>query len=182
MEIATKRLDHLGIIAGVIHHLGIIDIVNNRLGVDPREEITPGEAVAGMILNGLGFCSQPLSLTPRFFQNKALSPLFGKEMAAEHFNRFKLGRTLDACYDYDCSKLFSEISVLACKKENIDMRFNSLDSTTFSVTGEYDDCSDEHAIQITHGHSKDHRPDLKQAVVENDGEPRWRRTHMFYGP
>ena len=166
IETQTKRIDHLGIIAGVIKHLNLIDFLDKRLETDPREEISKGEAIAGMIINGLGFSNRPMSLTPQFFDNKALTQLFGKSMDATHFNRFKLGRSLDACYSYGCSKLFAEISAHVCNIQNIDMRFNSLDTTTFSLTGEYEDSSDEHAIKITHGHSKDHRPDLKQAILE----------------
>ena len=80
MKIGSKQLDHLGIIAGVIKELDIINFIDTRLGVDSREVITPGEAVAGMVLNGLGFCSQPLSLTPDFFETKALDQLFGKKV------------------------------------------------------------------------------------------------------
>jgi transposase len=47
-----------------------------------------------------------------------------------------------------------------------DQRFNHLDTTSFSLTGEYVPESDEHAIAIVRGYSKDHRPDLKQAVLE----------------
>ena len=92
--------------------------------------------------------------------------MFREEVTADHFNRFRLGRALDACYEYGCDSLFSELSLVVCRKEEIDCRFSSLDTTTFSVTGEYDNCSDEHAIEITYGYSKDHRQDLKQAVLE----------------
>lgn len=50
--------------------------------------------------------------------------------------------------------------------EGIHLRFNCLDTTRFSLTGEYDSESDLHAITLTHGDSKDHRPNLKQAVLE----------------
>jgi transposase len=53
-----------------------------------------------------------------------------------------------------------------CQQEGIDLRFNCLDTTSFSLTGEYIPDSDEHAIAVTYGYSKDHRPDLKQAVLE----------------
>jgi transposase len=53
-----------------------------------------------------------------------------------------------------------------CKQEEIDLRFNSLDTTSFSLTGEYAPDSDEHTILVTHGYSKDHRPDLKQVMQE----------------
>jgi transposase len=82
------------------------------------------------------------------------------------FNRFKLGRTLDEGNIYGCELLFSEIALVVCQQEAIDQRFNHLDTTSFSLTGEYLPESDEHAIAITHGYSKDHRPELKQAVLE----------------
>jgi transposase len=53
-----------------------------------------------------------------------------------------------------------------CRQEAIDQRFNHLDTTSFSLTGDYVPENDEQAIAITHGYSKDHRPDLKQAVLE----------------
>ena len=65
--ITVERLDHLGIIAGVIKDLGIIEMIDARMQPDDQEDITTGEAVAGMILNGLGFANRPLSLTPQFF-------------------------------------------------------------------------------------------------------------------
>ena len=164
--IRVERLDHLGVIASVIKDLGLIDMINARLVPDAQEVLTPGEAVAGMILNGLGFANRPLSLTPQFFANKPLDLLFHEGLAAEHFNRFKLGRTLDEAYTYGCDALFQELALAVCAQEGIDQRFNHLDTTSFSLTGEYVPDSDEHAMTITHGDSKDHRPDLKQAVVE----------------
>ena len=51
-------------------------------------------------------------------------------------------------------------------QEGIAQRFHHLDTTSFSLSGDYVPESDEQAITITHGYSKDHRPDLKQAVLE----------------
>ncbi len=68
-------------------------MIDARLVPDEQEEITPGEAVAGMILNGLGFANRPLSLRPQFFAHKPLDLLFRGGVHAEMFNRFKLGRT-----------------------------------------------------------------------------------------
>jgi transposase len=141
-------------------------MIDRRLVPDEQEVITPGEAVAGMILNGLGFANRPLSLTPQFFANKPLDLLFREGINAEMFNRFKLGRTLDEAYAYGCNLLFEELALAVCTHEGIDLRFNHLDTTSFCLTGEYIPDSDEHAICLTHGYSKDHRPDLKQAVLE----------------
>ena len=165
-SVKVERLDHLGVIAGVIEDLGIIEMIDARFVPDKREEISTGEAVAGMILNGLGFSNRPISLTPQFFSNKPLESLFREGICCDHFNRFKLGRSLDKVFTYGCDLLFNEIALSACEQEEIDMRFNCLDTTTFSLCGEYLSQSDEHAINVTHGYSKDHRPDLKQAVLE----------------
>jgi transposase len=119
-----------------------------------------------MIINGLGFSDRPLTLPPQFFENKALCRLFRPEVKAEHFNRFKLGRALDDCHAYGCELLFAETSAMVCKNASVDLKFNSLDTTSFTLTGGYNADSDEHTIEITHGYSKDHRPDLKQAVLE----------------
>lgn len=165
-DLKVERLDHLGIISGVIKDLGLIERIDERIVPDADEAITTGEAVAGMILNGLGFTQRPLSLTPQFFVNKPLDRLFRPGVRADHFNRFKLGRSLDKVFTYGCDPLFSELSLAACQQEGVDRRFRHVDTTTFSLHGDYVPETDEQAILITHGYSKDHRPDLKQAVLE----------------
>jgi transposase len=165
-SVSVERLDHLGVIAEVIKDLSLIDMIDARLGPEAQEVITPGEAVAGMVLNGLGFANRPLSLTPQFFANKPLDLLFHEGLRAEAFNRFKLGRTLDEVYAYGCDLFFSELALAVCAQEGVELRFNHLDTTSFALAGEYLPDSNEQAIAITHGYSKDHRPDLKQAVLE----------------
>jgi transposase len=164
--IRVERLDHLGLIASVINDIGLVSLLDARLKPDDQEAITPGEAVKGMILNGLGFANRPLSLSPQFFANRPLDLLFRPDVKAEMFNRFKLGRTLDEVNTYGSDLLFSEIALVVCRQEAIDQRFNHLDTTSFSLTGDYVPESDQQAIAITHGYAKDHRPDLKQAVLE----------------
>ncbi len=39
-EITVKNLDHLGIVAGLIDEIGIVEIINQKVGVDNREKIT----------------------------------------------------------------------------------------------------------------------------------------------
>ena len=107
-----------------------------------------------------------MSLTPQFFAHTPLDLLVHEGVRAEMFNRFKLGRTLDAVHAYGCDLLFSELALAVCVQEGIDLRFNHLDTTSVALTGAYVPEADEHAMTITHGYSKDHRPDLKQAVLE----------------
>ena len=69
------------------------------------------------------------------------------------FNRFKLGRTLDKVHAYGCELLLSEMALVVCAHEGLDLRFNHLDTISFALTGEYAPDSDEQAITITHGYS-----------------------------
>ena len=103
---------------------------------DDQEVITPGEAVAGMIFNGLGFGNRPLSLTPQFFASEPLDLFFREGLEAEMFNRFKLGRTLDELTPMAATCRFMNWPAI-CAHEGIDLRFNHLDTTSFSLSGEY---------------------------------------------
>ncbi|MBC6474177.1 MAG: IS1634 family transposase [Hormoscilla sp. GM102CHS1] len=75
------------------------------------------------------------------------------------------------------------IEVVGVKKYQIKTETSDLDVTSFHVHGEYksseeNEVGEPRAIKITHGYSRDHRPDLKQFTMElicsGDGElPLW---------
>ena len=44
-----KRLDHFGLAAGEIKDLGLIELSDSHFEKDDKENISTGEAVAGMI-------------------------------------------------------------------------------------------------------------------------------------
>ena len=136
-SMVVKRLDHHGVVATVIDDLKIVQIIDERIPSDGQEEVTVGEAVKAMIQNGLGFSNRALMLTPQFYENLPMDLLFREGVEANHFNRHKLGRSLDRVYDYGPDLLFSEIALHACRQEGIDRRFSSLDTTAFSLCGEY---------------------------------------------
>src|SRR5262245_6016349 len=172
-QIRVERLDHFGVIASVIKDLGLIGMIDTRLVPDEQEVITPGEAVAAMILNGLGFANRPLALTPQFFASKPLDLLFRAGIKAERCNRFTLGRTLDEASASGCDRLLQERARAVCAHEGLDLRFHPRDTTSFALPGAYIPDSDEHAMRMTPGSSKDHRPALQQAglalLVSQDG-------------
>ena len=70
-EIKVMNLDHLGIVAGIIDDLGIVEQINVRIGRSSREKVSAGVIVKAMILNGLGFVSAPLYMFSKFFEGKA---------------------------------------------------------------------------------------------------------------
>ena len=38
-EAEIKNIDHLGIVAGLIDEIGIVETINSKLGIDSREKI-----------------------------------------------------------------------------------------------------------------------------------------------
>jgi transposase len=181
-SLAIDRLDHHGVVSGIIDDLKLVEIIDQRIPADEQSAVSAGEAVKAMIINGLGFCNKPLMLTPQFYDNLPMELLFRPGVEAQHFNRHKLGRTLDEIHVYGCDTLFSELALSACDQEGVERRNNSLDTTSFSLTGAYEGQADEQAIAITYGHSKDHRGDLKQAVQEmlvsqDGGVPLFMKSH-----
>ncbi len=183
-EIEIKNLDHLGIVAGIIDEIGIVEKVNELIGTDGRERINCGEVVKAIILNGLGFVSQPLYLFSNFFQDKAVEHLLGKGVKAEDLNDDKLGRVMDKLYKYGLNKLFLTIGLEVIKEYKVSTKYSHLDSTSFHLHGQYNnrenkdtkeiEVNRENPIAIAKGYSRDHRPDLKQClldlIVSSDGD------------
>jgi transposase len=155
-------------VAGLIDEIGIVELLNERLGIDPREKVSTGVVVKAMLLNGLGFVSAPLYLFEAFFKGKATEQLLGTGIKPEQLNDDRLGKALDELYASGLSDLFLSISLQAVQRFEVKIETAHLDSTSFHVDGEYEDTAeppDSGAVKITYGYSKDHRADLKQFVM-----------------
>ena len=162
----TQSLDHLGIVAGICHRIDLIETIDTFVG-QTRRKVSVGESVMAMILNALGFVGRPLYLTPEFFSNKPVDLLIHPRLCATDFTDDTLGSALDCLYETGITEVFATVASQALSAFEIEHRFVHLDSTTFSLHGCYDRQSDaENVIQVTHGYSRDHRPDLKQVVVQ----------------
>ncbi len=165
VHLATQRLDHLGIVAGICHEIELINQIDAQVGPTHRH-VSVGEAVQAMVLNALGFTSRALYLTPESFANKPVDVLIHERLTAADLNDDSLGRALDTLYERGVTEVFASVASHALSVYGIESRFYHLDSTTISVTGAYATPSDDpQAVVITHGYSLDHRPDLKQVVV-----------------
>jgi transposase len=65
----SKILDHLGLVAGMFEELEIGARIDEHIAQDFDErEVSVGQAVKAMVLNGFGFVQQRLYLTPEFFE------------------------------------------------------------------------------------------------------------------
>lgn len=189
-RIEVKNIDHLGLVAGIIDEIGLVEQINQLLGQHPTEKISAGHVVKAMILNGLGFVSGGLYMFSRFFEGLATEHLIGEGIKPEYLNDDRLGRVLDQLYIKGLNQVFMAVALSGAKKSGVSLKSSHLDSTSFHLHGQYDSTlpsvtftnkqenhlnqAEQEAfekespqpINITHGYSRDHRPDLKQFIVD----------------
>jgi transposase len=167
-QIEVQDIDHLGIVAGIIDEIGLAEEIDRRVGTHPQEHVSSSQAVKAMILNGLGFVSAPLYLFGEFFSGKATEHLLGEGIKPEHLNDDRLGRVLDKLFEADLTEVFVGVASKAAERFGSPTKSVHLDATSFHLHGRYDDEGQEEPeeIRITYGYSREHRPDLKQFVVD----------------
>jgi len=165
-ELKIQDIDHLGIVAGIIDEIGLVEIVNEEIGENEQEKVSAGLVVKAMLLNGLGFVTAPLYLFSKFFEGKAIEHLLGEGITSKDLNDDKLGRILDKIYKVGVTQLFIKIALAAVKIFGVKMNRLHLDSSSISVEGEYGENEGDGAVKITHGYSRDKRPDLKQFMID----------------
>jgi transposase len=131
-------MDYLGLVAGMFDELGIGDVIDQATQQNPElRDLTVGEAVNAMVLNGLGCINQALSLVPSFFQNKPTSRLISPRVAPGQLNNDALGRALETLYGYGVTALCSLSAATAATRLGLAPRVAHLDRTSVHVDGRY---------------------------------------------
>jgi hypothetical protein len=166
----------------VSHRLGALPLINHfldRIGLDAalgrwlpepdrRFKLTPATAIRLLVVNllvgraplyGMGEWAAPYA--------PGLLGLPGGDTA--WLNDDRVGRALVALFDADRASLLTDLIVGVVAEFNVDTAETHNDSTSVSVHGDYR-AADGRARRgkptaaVTFGHSKDHRPGLKQLV------------------
>jgi transposase len=154
----------LPIIAAVCRETGLVETIDGLVDWDEQEcTLSPGERVMALIMNVLTE-GEPLYRLPEFFQETDTDNLFHEGIDPEHLNDDALGRVLDKLSEADPRTVLGTVLWEATKRETQSPRAIHADTTTVSVQGSYETEADQE-LNITHGHSKDNRPDLKQYTV-----------------
>ena len=116
----------LGIVAGICQQIDLIGQIDARVLV-PGRKVSIGQAVQAMVINGLGFISRPLYLSPEFFRNKPID-----------LNEDSLGRCMDYLYEVGVSEVFAAVCAHALQVFEIPVRFSHIDTTAFGLEGQYE--------------------------------------------
>ena len=176
-EIEVFAVKHLPIVKTYVDELGVVELLNDL--VPSEMDVEPGVMFLAMMLDTLSGRS-PLYRVEAFWGSQDIELLLGKPIEAKSFNDDNVGRFLDKLYETGTMKIFTEIAKRAVERFDVSCRHVHFDTTSVSVFGVYSgECTEqvqaqgreqEHeqrtsSYEITYGHSKDRRPDLKQFLV-----------------
>jgi hypothetical protein len=179
-NLQIERLGPLPLVNHFIERIGLEEMIGQYVKSDARCAIPHARAL-GVLLRSFIVEREPVYRQQETVHGFA-SGMFGlsaKEM--EHLGDDRLGRALDRLFDCDRAALLTEVVLVVAKR--FGLRFDELhnDSTSISLCGSYRAATGRtirarSAPAITYGHSKAHRPDLKQLLFHPHHECRWQRT------
>jgi hypothetical protein len=66
LDLQVYDLSHLGLVAGIIDRIGLVPLVDERVGPRPQELVSTGVALKVAILNALGFLTSPSTASATF--------------------------------------------------------------------------------------------------------------------
>ena len=161
-----RMVDHLPIVSSFCRKIDLVNTIN-RL-VPTKMNIDIGTTVLALVLDTLSGRS-PLYRLEDFAENHDTGLLLGRELNSKSFNDTSVGRAMEVLYDYGTEALFSEVAFQAACACKLNMQHVHFDTTSVNIWGDYTMCGkdkNEDQLQIVHGYSKDHRPDLKQFMIE----------------
>lgn len=164
----SERVGPLPLINHFIERLGLEQALARHVPSDARCAVPHARAL-GVLLRSIIVEREPIYRQQESVHGFA-SGMFGihaEEM--EHLSDDRLGRALDRLFDADRATLLTEVAWAVGSRFGV--RFDEFhnDSTTISFCGQYRAASGRKirgrsAPVITYGHSKAHRPDLKQLL------------------
>jgi transposase len=178
MTLRSYDVGAMPIINHIIRRMRLPDILKQFLPDDPRSELPAFRTVLVLVRNLL-IAREPIYGLSQWAARFAPELLDLSPHEVELLNDDRTGRTLEQMFD----ALATELTVTVVRQVIDEFRINMdelhNDSTSVSFYGAYDQAEEERQVRgqqtlaITYGHSKAHRPDLKQLLfiltVSNDG-------------
>jgi transposase len=159
-QMTFTEVRHLPIVKEYARRLNLVETINQMVG--SQMDLSPGIAVLAMVLDTLSGRT-PLYRLTEFFEEKDIELLLGTAIEPSRFCDTNLGRAMDQIFEVGAMRIFSQIAQNALVEFAVDPRRLNFDTTSVNVYGDYELA--EPPFQITYGHSKDKRPDLKQFLV-----------------
>lgn len=168
LHLSTHRLGALPLINHFLHRIGLPTLLGRLNADEPYRGPTPAQCL-GVLLRNLILDRGPVYSLGDWgapYQDDLLGLANGD---AAHLNDDRVGRALDRLFDADRASLQTQLVVRVVREFHLDLSQFHNDSTTLTLQGKYAKATSglqrgKPTLKAARGHSKDHRPDLKQLL------------------
>jgi transposase len=161
----TLKRHHVGalpLLQAITQRLGLKDVLERYVTRHGNDRVSVVDTLVLLSYN-LTIGKEPLYQLADWVQSLDLRPLGYSEFELEWFNDDRFGRALDRLYGADRACLMTELITACVRAFDLDLQRIHNDSTTIKAYGTYPGRT-RTGVELKKGHSKDHRPDLKQLV------------------
>ena len=169
-ELCSQRLGALPIIDWFLGRAGVARVLSRYLPPGDRRVSLEASVAVGVLVRNLCVAREPLYGLAEW-AGRFDPALLGLGVGdSELLNDDRVGRALDVLFDCDRASLLTELMLGVIAEFGIDCSQLHNDSTSISLHGVYERAdgrqrAGKSTAAAALGHSKDHRPDLKQFVL-----------------
>jgi transposase len=168
-ELVSRTLGAAPIVRRFCERLGLEALLERYLPAGDRCTLSPARAIMVLICN-LAISREPLYGLGEWVARHDACALGLAPGDAQRLNDDRAGRALDQLFDCDRASLLTELVVGVISEFRIDCSQLHNDSTSICLHGAYEAADGrprggKPTVVAARGHSKDHRPDLKQLVL-----------------
>lgn len=161
-QLRRLQVGALPLLEWVLQRLRLREILEEFLPPSGRQIVSDAQTLVLLAVN-LTLAKDPLYELANWAESLDLRPLGYRPEQQVRFTDDRFARALDRLYQADRSSLLTRLAVTAV--EAFEMQCDTLhnDSTSVKVFGRIPGRT-RTGLELRYGHSKDHRPDLKQLV------------------
>jgi hypothetical protein len=168
-ELASRALGALPIVCRFLERMRLGPLLERYLPERDARVALPAARAIGLLVRNLCLAHRPLYRLGEWARGFE-APLLGLSVGElGSLNDDRLGRALERLFACDRASLLTELMVGVIGEFRVDCRQLHNDSTSVALHGAYREADGRPrggrpTVAIVHGHSKDHRPDLKQLL------------------
>jgi len=161
-KLTRKKVAGIPIIYDIIERMNLRQMLLDTVCVHGNEKFYAVDTLILLIIN-LTLGRQPLYELEQWVQTLDPTCVGHKNLPKGTINDDRFGRALDKLYNADRATLMTRLVLEVVKTFDINLDRIHNDSTTIKACGMYPGRTKQ-GFELKKGHSKDHRPDLKQLV------------------
>lgn len=163
-NVQTQAVGFAPILRHYFEKCGIERTIDENIELDPRRKVlTHGQAAVAMV-TGILFQVMALYRLCKFATEKNVLQVILPMIKPEQYFDDRLADTLDALFEFGIGNLDLLLTKQMIEMFQIQSEVCHNDTTSVSVYGQADNNKTDRSIELTFGHSKKHRKDLKQLV------------------